>query len=399
MKKIMALLCFFLLGIGLVSCKDAEDSEGEYEGEKKIVFWHTMGDRYLGVLDEAIEKFEQANEGWEIESVPMGAMDAIVQDALKNSKKPDLVFAYPEHTAKYKEKNLIVDMMPFIQDSKIGFSTAKINDFVKAFYDEGKAYGDDGMWSLPFAKASEVLYYSKLDANESFDTWEEFAASNEVLQVESPSWLFTTLAHQSGATYTSVEGTHYAFDNTLNRDNVEMLKEWYRQGKLNVEGVEYTQFATFTMTTSTAVARYLQNPNIQVAPLPTFTGKERKVPFQGPSLCMMKQHKEKMEKTWTFIKEYLLDSEFQAKYSMATLYNPVVKSAYEVEAYKEWLNTENEAISSMIQICKEYMNSYYYNAPFIGSDNAHSEVGQIIVNVLKGTSIEKAFQDALKNCQ
>ncbi|MDE6407465.1 MAG: extracellular solute-binding protein, partial [Anaeroplasmataceae bacterium] len=241
MKKIIGIFCFILLGLCLVSCMeeppidkpdqgnteppsggklpddgkddtpsvDKQPDDEKDDWEKKIVFWHTMGDSLQKVLQDAIDSFEKANEGWEIESVQFGSMDHILEETISNSNKPDLVYAFPEQVARYKEKGLIVDMNHYIEDENVGFSKDEVDDFIKAFYEEGKSYGDGAMYSLPFSKASEVLYYYKKEASDYPKTWEELEAIEDLnhitLRVESEVLLFTTLAHQSGANYTTLE--------------------------------------------------------------------------------------------------------------------------------------------------------------------------------------------------
>ncbi|MDE6656371.1 MAG: extracellular solute-binding protein [Anaeroplasmataceae bacterium] len=418
MKKMIGFFCFILLGLCLVSCMEEKPNQGNgdtpnidklpddgaYDGEKKIVFWHTMNKDLQNVLQDAIDEFEKANAGWEIEAVQMGVMDQILEETMKSSSKPDLVYAYPEHVARYKEKNMIVNMNPYISDSKVGFSQEKQKDFIKAFYEEGKSFGDGGMYSLPFSKASEVLYYYKNEVKDYPKTWEELedmGDSNSVtLRVESEIWLFQTLAHQSGADFTSLDDNHYIFDNPTNRKNVEMLKRLYNQHKLVTSQTDKaSKWPLYQLASSGAIYWYINSlDELKVAPIPTFEGKKRKAPFQGPSLCMLKQHSVKQMKTWEFIKDYLLDTEFQAKFSMHSLFSPVVKSAYDVKDFTDWLK-ENSAISSMMNICKSYADDYYFNSPFVGIDKASEEAGNIVINVLNGTkTIDEAFKDAIKNC-
>ena len=411
MKRIVGFFCLVLLGLCLVSCTDSnQDDEDEYFGAKKIVFWHNMnmGSNLQELFDEAIQDFEKENDGWKIELVFMETMEKIVEKTLSDSIKPDLVFADLEHTARYMENDLIMDMNAFIRDYEIGFSQNEINDFFDAFYLEG---GMDGaMYSLPFAKATDVLYYYQdSDGKASYPkTWEEFDLMEDaLLEVESESRLFFNLAQQSGAGFTSLE-EHYIFDNAKNRSNVEMLKQWYDQKRLYTWQTPKTSTkdSNYIIASSGALHFYKYNTpsdkTLMAARIPTFDGKEQKVSFYGPSLCMLKQHSAKMKQTWKFIKEYLLDTEFQAKFSMKmnALYSPVLKSSYEVSEFVEWVN-QDPSLASVMEICRKYDPTYCYNAPlFVGCEKALLEGGRIITDVLTDTkTIDQAFQDALKNCK
>ena len=45
----------------------------------------------------------------------------------------------------------------------MGFTETQLDDFVDAYYNEGMAFGDGKMYTLPYAKSTEVLFYNKTE--------------------------------------------------------------------------------------------------------------------------------------------------------------------------------------------------------------------------------------------
>ena len=151
---------------------------------------------------------------------------------------------------------------------------------------------------------------------------------------------------------------------------------------------------------------------VGIAPYPQFELEDgslsKKAISQGPSLCMLKQDsEEKMKMTWTFIKDYLLTTEFQAQFSVASGYNPVLLSVYENPTYQAFLNAvpgPNEDINNNIAAkaakTSSDMSEYYFVSPaFDGSSAARDAVGQLVVNVLQDTyTLDQAFINAVRSC-
>ena len=144
---------------------------------------------------------------------------------------------------------------------------------------------------------------------------------------------------------------------------------------------------------------------VGIAPIPTFEGKDLKCISQGPSLAMLKQaDEEKMKMTWIFMKDYLLTTDFQARFSMASGYNPVLKSTYENPVYKEFLESSDgyDNIAALAaKTSSTLSDSFFVSDAFVGSSTARDEVGNLIKNVI-GTnkmSLDKAFEYALQQCR
>ena len=119
-------------------------------------------------------------------------------------------------------------------------------------------------------------------------------------------------------------------------------------------------------------------------------------------------NEEKMKMTWLFMKDYLLTTEFQAKFSMASGYNPVLESVYDNAVYKTFLAGADESFATVesqnvtalsASISRTLVDNYFVSPAFMGSSTARDEVGNLIVNVLRDTDIDRAFKDAINNCK
>ncbi|MDE6946511.1 MAG: extracellular solute-binding protein [Anaeroplasmataceae bacterium] len=427
-KKLLgAFLCTAVAGVALASCTDKDTSH-------TITFWHTMGDSLQKVLNPAIEQFQKDHEGWTIESTQIGSYNDVRNQTIAYiaaGNNPSLVYCYPDHIATYNKSLQVVDLNTYIKDPELGFTQAQLDDFIEGYYQEGSAFGDGAMYSLPFSKSTEVIYYNKTVFEEEElnvpTTWEEMEEVCRVLKlrypdstplgIDSESNFFITTAAQKGVGYTSATGEHYIFDNAENRATVQMLKDWFDKGYVTTQSVYGTYTSglfvseeskrSFMSIGSTGGANHQTPSNgrfeVGMAKIPTFAGKDLKAISQGPSLAMLKQSsEEKMQMTWIFMRDYLLTTEFQAEFSMASGYNPVLKSTYDNPVYSAWLDGADgvkNVAALAAKTSQTFSDSFFVSDAFIGSSTARDEVGELVVNVLKGTAtLEDAFATALRNC-
>ncbi|HIT50302.1 MAG TPA: extracellular solute-binding protein [Candidatus Pelethenecus faecipullorum] len=439
-KKLFGALIAAVAGLSLSSCTSKDYSH-------IIVFWHTMGDSLQQVLQPAVDQFEEDNPGWEIEHLQVGGYDDVRNQTIAYiaaGNNPSLVYCYPDHIATYNQAGVVVDLNKYINDPEVGFTQAQKDDFIEGFYNEGASFGDDKMYSLPFSKSTEVLYYNKTffddEGLEVPTTWEEMEEVCRIIKlrykdsiplgIDSEANFFITTAEQKGAAYTSATGEHYLFDNAQNRETVAMLEEWFDKGYCTTQTILGTYTSSLFVSTSgqksymsigsTGGANH-QKPSgkafeVGIAPIPTFVKsvspatESLKCISQGPSLAMLNQpgNEEKMKMTWLFMKDYLLTTEFQAKFSMASGYNPVLESVYDNAVYKTFLAGADESFATVesqnvtalsASVSRTLVDNYFVSPAFMGSSTARDEVGNLIVNVLRGTDIDRAFKDAINNCK
>ena len=404
-----------------------------------IKFYHTMGDSLQKVLAEAINEFERDYRNISVEASQIGGYDDVrnqlVTD-IPNGKEPNLAYCYPDHIALYNRSGAVVQLDNLIEDENFGYN-GDVSDFVPGFYEEGKMFGDGHMYSLPFSKSTEVLYYNKTAfTREGWavpTTWEEMATlcakikekypSSTPLGIDSESNLFINISKEIGSRYTSAIGEHYLFDNDENKAFVGKFKEWYDKGYFTTQKIinaytstlfiktgsdQPTYDGSFMSIGSTGGASHQYDKSFEcgVAAMPSYGNVDLKVTSQGPSLCIFnKENPQEVLATWLFVKNYLLTSVFQAKFSMKSGYNPVLKSTSAIPDYAKWINEANGKSSDGVKALaakasNEMVNNYYTSPAFVGSSTARDQVGQLFVNVMTGRKdIDKAFKDAIDACR
>ncbi len=444
--------------LGLASCSG--------DDANKIEFYTSMGDEPRKLLDPMVEAFNAKQSTYKISVVnPGGGYDGVkdaVNAAIQGNKQPAIAYCYPDHVAEYLPTGKVVNMYDLIHGEN-GFTEDEIADFIPQFYEEGyKAFGkteeDHVMYTLPFSKSTEAMYYN-VDVMKALygDAWKEHLPKTWddlweigkklksmpeykdwfVLGYDSESNWFITMAEQLGNPYTvagdSLEPKdHIVFNDPSNVKMMEGLKKIYDEKlfttqklygsytsnlftkakePMKVDGVvqkdengnpimvTVKQSCLFSIG-STAGATHQKPKDGQFVPgvtsIPQVDTKNPKSISQGPSLCMLKQSDPEKEKVaWEFVKE-LLAPEFQAKFAQAQGYMPVRVSCTEDKAFKEWLNNPTDLIAQTMKLAIDQRANYFISPAFNGSNKARTQVGAALISVLKGTekNAAKALQDA-----
>ena len=348
-----------------------------------ITFYHTMGTNLNTVLDMYIEEFEALFPNITVEWTQVGGYNDVrdqIQKELTVGGGPNIA----DHVALYNVAKAVTTLDNLI-DSKvevthadgtkeiIGLTDAQKADFIPGFYNEGRAFGDGLMYTMPFSKSTEVLYYNKTfftdnglklpthwwcDSNcpAGCDTSLEYVCRkikeidpNSVpLGYDSESNWFITMCEQLGTPYTSASGEKFLFDNAENKAFLKKFKEWYNQGLLTTQEIygAYTSglFINQDPTTprsymsigSSAGATH-QRPaaledgsypfEVGIASIPQVDPSNPKVISQGPSVCIFqKDNPQEVIASWLFVKFLTTSVEFQAEFGLASGYMPVLQS-------------------------------------------------------------------------
>ena len=469
MKKIVAILLLvtMLLGIGLMSGCNKKNSvlasdfvipEGGYDGsEVTITFYHTMGANLREVLDAFIVKFNEIYPNIKVVHEQVGGYEDVrdqIKTELTVGNQPNIAYCYPDHVALYNVAKAVVTLDDLIASnievtkadgSKeiLGLTAEQQADFIEGYYNEGREFGDGKMYTLPFSKSTEVLYYNKtfFDANNLTvpTTWDELEeVCKKIKQIDptsiplgydSESNWFITMCEQLGSDYTSATGEHYLFNNDTNKQFVKRFREWYQKEYVTTQEIygAYTS-GLFTATTgqrsymsigSSAGAKH-QRPaadasgnyafEVGIATIPQVDAKNPKVISQGPSVCIFKDaNPQEVVASWLFVKYLTTSVDFQAAFADASGYVPVLKSVANHPTYADKMakadGFDNVTYLSA-KVCIEQANAYYTSPAFNGSAKARDEVGSLIQAAFIGDAsagldalIDKVFQNAINNCK
>lgn len=471
MRKIKLCFIFFLMiallfvGAGCTSGTksiDFEVPEGGYDGsEVEIKFYHTMGQNLRDVLKIYIEEFNKIYPNIHIKEEQIGGYDDVrnqISTELTVGYEPNLAYCYPDHVALYNMTKKVATLDDLINSTAsdgaggiLGLTAEQKADFIDAYYKEGQQFGDGFMYTMPFSKSTEVLYYNKtfFEANEIpvpdhwFSTDENDKTSLEAvcrkikeidpksipLGYDSEANWFITMCEQLNSPYTSATGDHYLFDNDVNKDFLKKFRGWFVEGLVTTQSIygQYTSNlfkeraldkATSYMSIGSSAGATHQLPEkedgkypfeVGIVSIPQVNAANPKVISQGPSVCIFKKsNPQEVVASWLFVKFLTTSVEFQAEFSMKSGYVPVLKSVKDNPVYKAFLDGADggDSIAALsAKVCVEQEQAYYTSPAFNGSSKARDQVGSLVTKVFGlpdeglDAAINKAFEDALYECK
>jgi len=461
-KKILAILMAAVLLIGgLAACGGKGGSgnfvipEGGYDGsEVTIKFAHTMGAKLQEVLNYHIGEFNKLYPNIHIEHDSYGGWSDIaglINTEIMGDNQPNIAYCYPDHVATYNMSQSVVTLDDLIASDietarddgttePLGLTKEQVDDFIDGFYNEGKAYGDDKMYTMPLSKSTEVLYYNKTFFEKNNlkvpTTWDEMEETCKKLLELDPKCIplgydsednwFITMCEQGGYNYTSATGEHYLFNNDDCKAFVKRFRDWYHKGYVTTEALYggYTS-GLFTELDKNTSHSYMcigssggagyQIPEgrafeVGIASIPQLNPADGKVISQGPSVCILKGGKttdQEVLASWLFVKYITTNMAFQTEFSSVSGYMPVLESAQDDPAYSQWLAKANGAEFLTAYVVKAGLDQadYYFTSPaFNGSSVARSQVGALLSKCMSENTndvdafIDEAFKAAYDEC-
>lgn len=468
MKKTFLVLLLLVGAVMVAFCGGNSESgnakvEGAFEvpevgydgSEVTITFYHTIGSTKTHTLDDYIVEFNKLYPNIHVVYESVGGYDDLrdqISTQITVGNQPNIAYCYPDHVALYNLAGAVATLDNLINSDivvtradgtteTLGLTAEQQADFIEGYYNEGRQFGDGLMYTMPFSKSTEVLYYNKtfFDANgiEVPTTWEELEAvcakikeidpTSIPLGYDSESNWFINMCEQYNSPYTSATGDHYLFNNETNRNFVKLFRSWYEKGYLTTQKLygAYTS-GLFTSTTnpksymsigSSAGATY-QRPakvdgaypfEVGIASIPQVSQDNRKVISQGPSLVIFdKANSQEVVASWLFVKYLTTSVDFQAAFSMDSGYVPVIKSVMDNAVYADFIANadgyDNIAALSAKE-CLEQEDAYYTSPAFNGSSTARDQVGALLSKCLSTATdnvdamILQAFQDAIDECE
>lgn len=403
MKKLVALVLTLALATSLIvvfaGCNNDlaafEVPEEGYDGSQvTIVFKHSMGAEYRTILENHIAEFNKLYPNITVKHESLGSYNDVrnqLRNELTGDDYPHMAFCYPDHVALYQPTKKVLSLdslinsnVTFVRESDekevmIGFTEDELANFNQAFWNEGKQFADGKMYSLPFAKSTEVLYYNvdvfrdlnlkvpdhwfSTDSND--DTSMEyvcaklkdhFGNSCVPFGYDSESNWFITLMAQAGLPYTSATGNNkYQFNTEGAQELMEKLREWFHKGYFTT-GTLYGSGNGSTSSTYTSalfngsnseLQSYMcigssagatnQRPNkvngeypfeVGITTIPQLDPSKGTIAIsQGPNICLFnKSNPQEVVATWLFAKYLLTSHAFQFEYTQKGGYVPPIMS-------------------------------------------------------------------------
>lgn len=456
-KRCFVLMLLFLMTLVFAGCgkkkamPNFEVPEGGYDGSAvTITFYHTMGSNLRTVLTSYIEEFNKIYPNITVVEEQVGSYDDVrttISTEITEGNQPNIAYCYPDHVALYNLAGAVATLDNLINstekdgDGILGLTQEQKDDFIEGYYAEGQQFGDGLMYTLPFSKSTEVLYYNKtfFEANGLTvpKTWDEMEALCKKIKSIDPNSIplgydssanwFITMCEQLGSPYTSAEGDHYLFNNKTNRDFVKKYREWYKNGYVTTQDI-YGSYTSGLFVSTDTVKSYMsigssagathQRPTkvdgaypfeVGIATIPQVNPEKPKVISQGPSVCIFKkENPQEVVASWLLVKYLTTSTEFQAEFSIASGYVPVLKSVMENEVFASHLakGDGGDYIAALsTKICMEQESAYYTSPAFNGSSTARDQVNALLNKAFTTDGddidkvIEKIFKDAIEECE
>lgn len=458
MKKLVSMLLVLAMMLCVFGISVAEETVPAYDGsEVTITFYNTMGSNLTTVLDAYIAEFNALYPNIKVEYTSVGSYDDVrdqISKEIPEGIQPNIAYCYPDHVALYNLAKAVQTLDAYIESDAVitradgtteimGLTDEQKADFIEGYYNEGREFGDGLMYTMPLSKSTEVLYYNKtfFDANNLTvpTTWAELEeVCKKIIEIDPMSiplgydseanW-FITMTEQYNNPYTSATAPHFLFDNAENKEFIKMFRDWYQEGYLTTQSL-YGTYTSGLFTSTGDIKSYMsigssagatyQRPaknadgtypfEVGIATIPQVDASNKKVISQGPSLCIFKKaNPQEVAASWLFVKYLTTTVEFQAEFSMASGYVPVIKSVAGNEIYADFIaNADGGNFVSALsaKVCLEQQDAYYTSPAFNGSSTARDQVGALMTKcftIPDGSDVDAlvdaAFADAIAECE
>lgn len=473
MKKIFACILILVLAVSVFSIfaactptvlPDFEIPEGGYDGsEVTIKFYSSMGQDYNTILEETLVKFKELYPNITIDHTRGGDYDTtrdLVKNVLGTKKSPNVAFCYADHVAMYNSSRAVVTLDDLIASQIeteradgtteiLGLTDEQKADYIEAYYNEGKSFGDGKMYMLPFAKSTELMYYNKTsfeawgleapdhwfasDGKEGLETADKTSMEYALALIKSKDPMCAPLGVDSGANwlitlfeqfetgYTKATGDHYLFDNEENHAILKTLHRWYQKGWFVTKKlIKDTYTSTYFTSTSSEQGKksYIsigssagaakQVPSKVNGKYPFEVGvkmipqKEAntslansKVISQGPSVCIFKSaNPQEVVASWLLVKYLTTSAEFEARYGSTAGYLPVIQSVHQLDGYADIIanaNTGENMAGMAAKLCSEYKEAFFVSPAFYGSSEARDQMETLLNQCVLVENRDDAF--------
>lgn len=437
--------------------KNFEIPEGGYDGSEVTITLNLQGSyRQREILNEYISQFNALYPNIHIvlqESTNVGELFNDTRDDLATGKQVNISLCRPEHLPYYQQSGKLVALDNLIQSQIpvshadgtreiLGLTDSQKSDFLPSFYERGRQMGDGKMYSLPFSLSGEVLYYNKTFFDEHDltvpTTWEElWALCAQIKQIDpnciplgydNDDNMFITQCMQNGYGYTSAAGEEkLLFDNADTRAFVADMRSYYEQGYFTTKSIlgyyTTTLFATndtvkcyMSIGSHAGASHYRMRDDIDgewvdvhevgIAPVPHAANGQALAASLGNDLCIFdSENPQEVIASWLFVKFLTTDPEFQADYSMAFDWLPVIQSAIDLPRYRRYLQCADTTTNVRALAVQVALTQSYYNTPiFDGCDTVRSEIINLMTQALSQRTtdmdklIDELFKKAYNNC-
>lgn len=359
-------------------------------GPVTVEFWHSISNTsHAPILEQLVKDFNEGRGkelGITVNMTFQGSGSDLYNNiigALKAKNAPDVTMSTPFFTSEYIQSGAVVNLEPYVKDSNVGISD--FDDILESFRNEGYGYSQEGLYSLPVHKASEVLYYNKTFFEENNlkvpATWDEMVdVSKQIYDITGKpafGWdnlwsAFMTLSLQKGGRYADKEGILYFLDDPVSLEVLNFYKEqidagiWRTAGEDNFFSGPFANEIVPMYIGVSVEASYInqKNPDIvwDAAPVPQMDSEKPFVSTEGHCLTVLNQNgnQEQIYAAYEFVK-FLTSYEANLATVQGSGYLPIRKSVLDSQEYKDYLeqSQDHAQTASNAQISAYYSPTVY----------------------------------------
>lgn len=434
----LIIVCCLIMGLIFTGCNQAKPSnDANQNGSTKtkddsgkaleLSFYYpvNVGGDAAKLIEKICSDFNQEHPDIKVQPVYTGNYDDTVtkiQTAIQGGTPPDVFVSLATQRFTMASTGMARPLDDLIaEDGAEG--KAYIDDFLEGFMED--SYVDGKIYSIPFQRSTEILYYNKdafrevgLDPETPPKTWEDLVEYGKKLTNDnrygvgialnsgSAQWSFTGFCLQNslnGENLMSEDGKHALFDTP---ENVEALQFWLdlqNKHKIMAPGiVQWTDLPTQFLAGEVAMiyhttgnlANISKNAKFEFGTAFQPGNKRQAAPTGGGNFYISSDiSKDRVKAAWKFIK-FATDTTRAAQWSLDTGYVATRESCYETDLIKDYYKNLPQARTAYDQIPISKPELTTYNAAEIWrilNDNIQAAV---VGDVDAQTALTNAQQSA-----
>ncbi|MCM3626278.1 extracellular solute-binding protein [Paenibacillus glycanilyticus] len=401
--------------------------------EVSISFWTGTGANNFPFMESMVKDFQTKYPNIKVEFSNQGRIDELTKKLTQNivsKSTPTLSNLDASSFPEYINSDAIVDLLPYYNNSSIGFTNEEQGNFYQNYINEAKSFGPEGtMYGFPTnKKTTDVLVYNKTFFDKKGwkapQTWDEVARYSQIIKEETgkPGFSFDNsygdaafklMSQQWGSPYIAADGTI-----DINNEGTKEAMKFYKEnmdkgtftmpalmpsagGKNSSDGFVMEETYMF-VGAAAGVTFAIPNPasghkdfEIGVAPVPQKDLAKPIALSKGEDYAIFSNATdEERVAAWLLIK-FMSDPEENANWLVNTGNLPISKAMLDVPTYKQFLDSDKTnpksyymAAAVNAAISNDYMT---YNKVTVKSGSLSTETG----NLWEATMIGGGDIDAL----
>ncbi|NUQ00476.1 MAG: ABC transporter substrate-binding protein, partial [Armatimonadetes bacterium] len=389
MRRLMlGLLVALVAGCARTAAPAGEEAGAAAGAAKELVFWHTQTQENATALDQIVKEYNAKHPELPVTATYIGDYTQLYQKIrasaaqTRNRVLPDLAVAYESMIADYMAADIVRPLDDLLADPQSGLNAASLDDIHPAYLETNRfpQFGNQ-LLSFPFTKSNLMLYYNESMLRKANvlppATWEHFIEACRAVKAEfgitpmvtaiDPSTIDGMILSMGGRLISS-DGTQAAFEAAETLEAFKVLDTLYREGlarqvvEKNDQNAQFAQkqccFFFRTSASRPALATLVgKSFDWGCQGLPVKTGEKPMTVMFGANICIFKSTPAKERAAWEFIK-YFTSTEVTARWSMASGYLPVRKSAAKLPAYEQFVAAapQNRAALDLLPVARPEPN-------------------------------------------